>query len=203
MPLIVPANEQGAGFMAAGYARASGKVGVCVVTSGPGATNTVTPVRDCAADSIPDRRHLRPGRHVRDRHRRVPGSARRQHHGCGRQALLPGHRSREARSDGAHRVRDRALGPPGSGRDRHPEGRPELGRAVPGQRPAAGARLPRAHAGAARPHARRRSCGEILPDARRSRTSADLRRRRRHPQRGGGRSCAPSRANSAFPSSPR
>ena len=53
MPLIVPANEQGAGFMAAGYARASGRVGVCLVTSGPGATNTVTPVRDCAADSIP------------------------------------------------------------------------------------------------------------------------------------------------------
>ena len=43
IPLIVPANEQGAGFMAAGYARASGQVGVCLVTSGPGATNTVTP----------------------------------------------------------------------------------------------------------------------------------------------------------------
>lgn len=53
MPLIVPANEQGAGFMAAGYARASGKVGVAMVTSGPGATNCVTPVRDCMADSIP------------------------------------------------------------------------------------------------------------------------------------------------------
>ncbi|MEY4357949.1 MAG: hypothetical protein RL469_1275 [Pseudomonadota bacterium] len=53
MPLIVPANEQGAGFMAAGYARASGRVGVCMVTSGPGATNTVTPVRDSMADSIP------------------------------------------------------------------------------------------------------------------------------------------------------
>jgi acetolactate synthase-1/2/3 large subunit len=53
MPLIVPANEQGAGFMAAGFARASGRVGVCMVTSGPGATNTVTPVRDCTADSIP------------------------------------------------------------------------------------------------------------------------------------------------------
>ncbi|WP_077440896.1 biosynthetic-type acetolactate synthase large subunit [Rhodanobacter sp. C01] len=53
MPLIVPANEQGAGFMAAGYARASGKVGVAVVTSGPGATNIVTPVRDSTADSIP------------------------------------------------------------------------------------------------------------------------------------------------------
>ena len=50
IPLIVPANEQGAGFMAAGYARSTGKVGVCVVTSGPGATNTVTPVRDCMAD---------------------------------------------------------------------------------------------------------------------------------------------------------
>jgi len=53
LPLIVPANEQGAGFMAAGYARASGKVGVALVTSGPGATNCVTPVRDCMADSIP------------------------------------------------------------------------------------------------------------------------------------------------------
>lgn len=51
--LIVPANEQGASFMAAGYSRASGKVGVALVTSGPGATNCVTPVRDCMADSIP------------------------------------------------------------------------------------------------------------------------------------------------------
>jgi acetolactate synthase-1/2/3 large subunit len=53
MPLVVPANEQGAGFMASGYARASGKVGVALVTSGPGATNTVTPVRDSMADSVP------------------------------------------------------------------------------------------------------------------------------------------------------
>ncbi len=51
--LIVPANEQGAGFMAAGYARASGRVGVFLVTSGPGATNSVTPIRDCMADSVP------------------------------------------------------------------------------------------------------------------------------------------------------
>lgn len=53
MRLVVPANEQGAGFMAAGYARASGRVGVVMVTSGPGATNTVTPVRDSMADSVP------------------------------------------------------------------------------------------------------------------------------------------------------
>jgi acetolactate synthase-1/2/3 large subunit len=53
MRLIVPATEQGAGFMAAGYSRSSGRVGVSLVTSGPGATNSVTPVRDCQADSIP------------------------------------------------------------------------------------------------------------------------------------------------------
>ena len=53
MPLIVPANEQGAGFMASGYARSTGKPGIVLVTSGPGATNTVTPVRDAMADSIP------------------------------------------------------------------------------------------------------------------------------------------------------
>ena len=51
--LVVPANEQGAGFMASGYARATGKVGVFVVTSGPGATNCTTPIRDSMADSVP------------------------------------------------------------------------------------------------------------------------------------------------------
>ena len=51
--LIVPANEQAAGFMAAGYARASGKVGVFMVTSGPGATNALTPIADCNGDSVP------------------------------------------------------------------------------------------------------------------------------------------------------
>src|SRR5947207_720815 len=51
--LVVPASEQGAGFMAAGYARSTGRVGVFMVTSGPGATNCVTPVRDCMADSVP------------------------------------------------------------------------------------------------------------------------------------------------------
>ena len=86
MPLIVPANEQGAGFMAAGYARASGKVGVCLVTSGPGATNTVTPVRDCMADSVPIVVICGQVPHGGHRHRCVPGSAGRQHHGRGREA---------------------------------------------------------------------------------------------------------------------
>ncbi len=50
---ILPRHEQGGGFMAAGYARATGKVGVCMATSGPGATNLVTAIADCFMDSIP------------------------------------------------------------------------------------------------------------------------------------------------------
>jgi acetolactate synthase-1/2/3 large subunit len=50
---ILPRHEQGGGFMAAGYARATGKVGVCMATSGPGATNLVTCLADAYMDSIP------------------------------------------------------------------------------------------------------------------------------------------------------
>ncbi|ORX51866.1 acetolactate synthase [Piromyces finnis] len=50
---IVPRHEQGAGHMAEGYARASGKVGVAIVTSGPGATNIITPLQDAYSDGIP------------------------------------------------------------------------------------------------------------------------------------------------------
>lgn len=46
-------HEQGAAFSAVGYARASGKVGVCFATSGPGATNIITGLADALADSIP------------------------------------------------------------------------------------------------------------------------------------------------------
>lgn len=50
---IMPRHEQGAGHMAEGYARATGKAGVVVVTSGPGATNVVTPMQDALSDGIP------------------------------------------------------------------------------------------------------------------------------------------------------
>jgi acetolactate synthase I/II/III large subunit len=50
---ILVRHEQGAVHAADGYARASGKVGVCLVTSGPGATNTVTGIASAYADSIP------------------------------------------------------------------------------------------------------------------------------------------------------
>lgn len=50
---ILPRHEQGGGFMAHGYARATGKAGVCMATSGPGATNLVTCIADAFMDSIP------------------------------------------------------------------------------------------------------------------------------------------------------
>lgn len=50
---ILPKHEQGAGHMAEGYARASGKPGVVLVTSGPGATNVITPMQDAFSDGTP------------------------------------------------------------------------------------------------------------------------------------------------------
>lgn len=50
---ILPRHEQGGGFAAQGYARSTGKPGVCMATSGPGATNLVTAIADAKMDSIP------------------------------------------------------------------------------------------------------------------------------------------------------
>lgn len=51
--VVLPRIEQGGGFAAQGYARVSGKIGVCMVTSGPGATNLITSIADAKLDSIP------------------------------------------------------------------------------------------------------------------------------------------------------
>ncbi|MGH3941756.1 MAG: acetolactate synthase large subunit [Pseudonocardiaceae bacterium] len=50
---VLVRHEQGAGHAAAGYAQATGRVGVCMATSGPGATNLVTPLADAHMDSVP------------------------------------------------------------------------------------------------------------------------------------------------------
>lgn len=50
---ILPRHEQGGGFAAEGYAKSTGKVGVCLATSGPGATNFVTCLADAKMDSVP------------------------------------------------------------------------------------------------------------------------------------------------------
>ena len=51
--VILPRHEQGGGFMAQGYARSTGKVGVCMATSGPGAMNLLTAISDAYMDSVP------------------------------------------------------------------------------------------------------------------------------------------------------
>ena len=50
---VLPRHEQGGAFAAEGYGRVSGRVGVCMSTSGPGATNMVTPIADACMDSVP------------------------------------------------------------------------------------------------------------------------------------------------------
>ena len=50
---VTPRHEQGAGFMADGYARVSGRPGVAFVITGPGLTNTLTPMAQARADSVP------------------------------------------------------------------------------------------------------------------------------------------------------
>ena len=50
---VQPRHEQGAGFMADGYARASGRPGVCYLSTGPGVTNAATPIGQAFSDSMP------------------------------------------------------------------------------------------------------------------------------------------------------
>src|SRR5512140_2346756 len=50
---VLPRHEQGGAFAAGGYARATGRAGVCMATSGPGATNLVTGIADAYMDSVP------------------------------------------------------------------------------------------------------------------------------------------------------
>jgi thiamine pyrophosphate-dependent acetolactate synthase large subunit-like protein len=67
---VLPRHEQGAGFMADGYARVSGKPGVCFLITGPGVTNAATPIGQAYSDSVPmlvissvnEVRHLGKGR---------------------------------------------------------------------------------------------------------------------------------------------
>ena len=94
---ILPRHEQGGGFMAEGYARTTGKVGVCMATSGPGATNFVTCLADAKMDSVPIIAITgQVGTHGH-RHRRLPGDADRRGLPGDHQAPLP------ASADRGHR----------------------------------------------------------------------------------------------------
>jgi len=74
---IVAAHEGGAAYMADGYARASGKFGVCLCIGGPGLTNTVTAVSAAFTDQSPGSRPLRRGRKLHAGPGVVPGRNRR------------------------------------------------------------------------------------------------------------------------------
>ena len=62
---VLMRHEAAAGHAAEGYARATGRVGVAIATSGPGATNLVTAIADAQMDSVADAVHHRPGRRRR------------------------------------------------------------------------------------------------------------------------------------------
>ena len=94
---VLVRHEQGAGHAASGYAHATGKVGVCMATSGPGATNLVTPLADAQMDSIPVVAITGQVGRATDRHRRLPGSRHLRHHHADHQAQLPGPRRRRHR----------------------------------------------------------------------------------------------------------
>ena len=70
---VLVRHEQGAGHMAEGYAHVTGRPGVAMVTSGPAATNLVTPLMDAYMDSIPMVAITGQVPHPGDRQRRLPG----------------------------------------------------------------------------------------------------------------------------------
>ena len=82
---VLVRHEQGGAHMADGYARASGKVGVAMATSGPGATNLVTGIATAMMDSVSGRVYHRSGRSALDRRRRIPGNGCDRHHAADHQ----------------------------------------------------------------------------------------------------------------------
>ncbi len=120
---ILVRHEQGAVHMAEGYARSTGKPGVVLVTSGPGATNAVTGLTDALMDSIPIMVLTGPGADLHDRHRCLSGGRYRRHHPALHQDELAGQGHREAGRNDPSGLPCRHPRPPRPGADRHPEGR--------------------------------------------------------------------------------
>ena len=120
---VLARHEQGAGHMAEGYARASGEVGVAIATSGPGATNLVTPIADAWMDSTPlvcITGQVRSGLIGTDAFQEIDATG---HHDADRQALVAraGRRGAAVGAEGG--VPRRAHGTAGAGARRHREGR--------------------------------------------------------------------------------
>ncbi len=121
---VLVRHEQGAGHAAEGYAWATGRPGVCMATSGPGATNLVTALADAYMDSVPMVAITGQVGDRHDRHRRLPGSRHHRHHAADHQAQRardrPGADPGGDRRGVPHR-HHRAARP---GADRRAQGRP-------------------------------------------------------------------------------
>ena len=120
---VLVRHEQAAVHAAEGYARSTGRVGVVLVTSGPGVGNTITGLLDAMSDSIPSPVHQRTGGKRRDRHQCFSGK-RCAGHVASRHEMEPPAPTRAGRGAGrAARARGRRLGAPRTGAARHPQGR--------------------------------------------------------------------------------
>ena len=120
---VLVRHEQGAAHAAEGYARSTGKPGVVLVTSGPGATNAVTGLTDALMDSIPLVVLTGQVRDPSDRHRRVPGMRHGRHHPALHQAQLAGEGRERSAARAARGLPDRDHGPSRPGGGRHSQGR--------------------------------------------------------------------------------
>ena len=96
---VLVRHEAGAAHAAEGYARSTGKPGVVLVTSGPGATNAVTGIADAFLDSIPHGCHHRTSCDQADRLGCLSGSRHHRHHPPLHQAQLSGQRPGRTRRD--------------------------------------------------------------------------------------------------------
>ena len=111
---VLVRHEQGAAHMADGYARASGKVGVAIATSGPGATNLVTGIATAMLDSVPMVCITGQVSLEGHRERRVPGDGHHRRHAADHEAQLPRHRaSTTSLRPSARPSTSRASGRPG------------------------------------------------------------------------------------------
>ncbi len=185
---ILVRHEQGAGHMAEGFAHATGRPGVAMVTSGPGATNIVTPLCDAYMDSIPMVVITGQVADLVARHRRLPGVRHHRHHHGGDQAQLPGHRGAGHPPDDPRGVPHRHHRTAGAGAGRRAQGHrrseePALGHGLvlardgrPAGLPPRDPRRPGAGPPGGRADPGRRATGHL--------------RRRRHPQGPGGRGAA-------------
>ena len=121
---ILVRHEQGAGHMAEGYAHVTGRPGVAMVTSGPAATNLVTPLMDAYMDSIPMVAITGQVPTHGDRQRRLPGVRHRRHHPLGDEAQRAGDDGRGPAAGDPPGVPHRLDRPSRAGARRRPEGRP-------------------------------------------------------------------------------